>query len=154
MTDNRVSAELSPADFQEVMDALQLIRKKLSFLIDLSPEERRSLPRMGDKTRAFVTKALEVAVQNEEILPRSFDLAEMKRDVALFESLYPLWQRTSQLCELIDDTKLAVGSEAYIAALQVYNYAKLNRIDAGLDSALDDLGKRFARRVSSPSEPQ
>lgn len=90
MTDNRVSAALSSADRQEVMDAIKTIKDKLPFLIDITPEDRRSLPRMGDKTRAFVSKALEVATQNEEILPRSFDLEEMQKDVELFEALYPM----------------------------------------------------------------
>lgn len=37
------------------------IKQKLPFLIDLIAEERKSLPKMGDKSRAFVSKALEVA---------------------------------------------------------------------------------------------
>jgi hypothetical protein len=40
---------------------------------------------MGDKSRAFVSKALEVARQNPDFLPRSFDLDEMKRDVELLD---------------------------------------------------------------------
>jgi hypothetical protein len=59
-------------------------------LIDLTNEERKALPKMGDKSRAFVSKALEVATQNPDFLPRSFDLDEMRKDVLLFEQLYPL----------------------------------------------------------------
>ncbi|HEV7892558.1 MAG TPA: hypothetical protein VGP08_18235 [Pyrinomonadaceae bacterium] len=44
MPDNRISATLSQADRQAVLDAINTIRTKLPFLIDLSPEERRSLP--------------------------------------------------------------------------------------------------------------
>ena len=58
MAENRVSAVLSEADRKAVLDAVETIRQKLSFLIDLSPEQRRSLPKMGDKSRAFVAKAL------------------------------------------------------------------------------------------------
>ncbi len=154
MTDNRVSATLSAADRQAVLDAIKTIKTKLPFLVDITPEERRSLPRMGDKSRAFVSKALEVATQNGDILPRSFDLDEMRKDVELFEALYPIWQAMTQLCELIDDTKMAVGSEAYVAALLVYNYAKVNQANAGLDAALDDLGKRFARRSRQINEEE
>ncbi len=42
MPDNRISAILSAGDRQAVLDALQTIRQKLPFLVDLSPEERRS----------------------------------------------------------------------------------------------------------------
>lgn len=58
----------------------------------------------------------------------------------------------TQLCELIDDTKMLVGSEAYVAALLVYNYAKTNQTNTGLDAVLDDLGKRFARRSRQVNE--
>lgn len=49
MPENRVSATLSEADQQAVLAAIETIRQKLPFLIDLTPEQRRSLPKMGDK---------------------------------------------------------------------------------------------------------
>jgi hypothetical protein len=61
MPDNRISATLSQADQQAVLSAINTIREKLPFLIDLTPEERRTLPRMGDRSRGFVSQALEVA---------------------------------------------------------------------------------------------
>ncbi len=51
-----------------------------------------------------------------------------------------------QLQDLLDDTALAVGSEAYAAALQVYNYAKASGQGTGLDTMVEEMGQRFARR--------
>ncbi|MGB3693730.1 MAG: hypothetical protein WBG70_08410 [Spirulinaceae cyanobacterium] len=147
MLDNRISATLTPEDKQAVMDAIKTIREKLPFLVNLEPEERRSLPKMGDKSRAFVKKAAEVAQQNEGILPRAFDIEEMAKDVQLSEELFPILLALTQLHELVDDTYMAVGSEAYTAALLVYNFAKMNNSVGGLDQALDELGKRFARKA-------
>jgi len=42
----------------------------------LTAEDRKSLPKMGDKSRAFVLRALEVGERNEGMLPRAFDLEE------------------------------------------------------------------------------
>ena len=86
-----------------------------------------------------------MAQQNEGILPRAFDLDEMRKDVQLTEDLYPILLALGQLHELVDDTYMAVGSEAYAGALLVYNAAKMNNF-GGLDDALDELGKRFARK--------
>ena len=149
MSDNRISASLSQADRDAVMKAIATIREKLPFLVDLTTEERRSLPKMGDKSRAFVSKALEVATQNQDFLPRSFDLEEMRRDVEMFEALYPLLLALNQVQELMDDTYVAVGSEAYAAALLVYNYAKASGKGAGLDAVVDEMGRRFARKSRS-----
>ena len=52
----------------------------------------------------------------------------------------------AQLQELLDDTYLAVGSEAYTAALQVYNYAKASGNVGGLDTVVEEMGQRFARK--------
>lgn len=138
MTSNRISAILAPADRDAVMAAVTTIREKLPFLIDLTAEERKALPKMGDKSRAFVSKALEVAKQNSDFLPRSFDLDEMRKDVELFEAMYPIVMALAQLQELMDDTYTTVGSEAYSAALMVYNYAKASGQGAGLDAVVGD----------------
>jgi hypothetical protein len=147
MATNKVTTKLSAADREAVMEAISTIRQKLPFLIDLSTEERKALPKLGDKSRAFVSKALEIAAQNPDFLPRSFDLDEMRRDMELFEALYPILLSLTQLQELVDDTSVAVNSEAYAAGLLVYNYAKASGKGAGLDSMVDDLGRRFARKA-------
>lgn len=131
---------------------MQTIRDKLPFLIDLTQEERRSLRSLGDKSRAFVAKALEVAQQNPDFLPRSFDIEEMARGVAVFETLQPVRTALTQLQELVEDTTHLVGSEAYVAALLVYDYAKSSPQGAGLDAVVDALGKRFARRSRRAAE--
>ncbi|BCL36864.1 hypothetical protein [Nostoc sp. MS1] len=153
MPESKVSAKLTPADREAVMQAINTIKEKLPFLVDLTTEERKSLPKLGDKSRAFVSKALEIATQNPDFLPRSFDLDEMRRDIELFEALYPILLSLTQLQELVDDTSVAVGSEAYAAGLMVYNYAKASGKGAGLDSMVDDLGRRFARK-SKKVQPQ
>lgn len=146
MAENRISASLSAADKDAVMQAIATIREKLPFLIDLTTEDRRTIVKMGDKSRAFVSKALEVATQNPNFLPRAFDIEEMRRDLALYEALYPVLLSLTQLQELVDDTCMASGSEAYAAALAVYNYAKASGDVAGLDSVIDEMGRRFTRR--------
>lgn len=141
-----ISATLAQADREAVMAAVATIKEKLSFLIDLTADDRKALPKMGDKSRAFVSKALEVATQNPDFLPRSFDLEELRKDVQLFEAMYPIVVALTQLQELVDDTCLAVSSEAYAAALQVYNYAKASGQGGGLDAVVGEMGQRFARK--------
>jgi len=51
-------------------------------LIALSNEERRGLPKMGDKTIPFVEKVIEYASSNPEFIPSFMDLQELKNDFA------------------------------------------------------------------------
>ena len=96
MTANRISATLAAADRDAVLAAITTIRQKLPFLIDLTAEERSALSKFGDKSRAFVSKALEIASQNPSILPRSFDLDEMRSDFQLFQDLQPILMALNQ----------------------------------------------------------
>lgn len=153
--ENRIDAALSVADRDAVLQALKTIREKLPFLVDLTIDERRALPKMGDKSYAFVQKAAELAVMDDSFLPRSFDVAEMRRDVELLAMMLPISQAFVQLNELVDDTLTQIGSEAYSAALVVYQAAKANNgktNGAALDDLVDDLAKRFARKSKSKTD--
>ena len=149
MTDNRISASLTDADKAAVLSAVNTIREKLPFLIDLSLEERKGLPKLGDKSQAFVSQALELATQNTDILPRSFDVDEFRKDVELLNALRPVVTALTQLQELLDDTYVEVGSEAYSSALFVYQIARAANKGAALDNLLDGLAQRFARKSRS-----
>lgn len=149
---NRIDAVLTAANRDVVLDHIAQIRALLPFLLDLSPEDRQALPKMGDKSRAFVSQALQLAEQDDSYLPRSFEVADMRQDVTLAESLYPIMTGLKQLSELIEDTYLQVGSEAYTAALIVYQFAQSSGRGAGLDELLDALGQRFARKSKDKSD--
>lgn len=156
MPSNRIAADFSAEQREKAKAALAALAEALPFLIDLSAEERRDMAKFGEKNRSFVVKALAIAEQHPEILPASFDLAEFRADVALVESLYPVRSAVETLFGRLDDTYFAAGSEAYAAALLVYQYAKLHNLGTGaLDDTLDDLGRRFARRsrTASPKPP-
>jgi hypothetical protein len=150
--ENRISANLSQADKDAVMAALATIKSKLPFLIDIPTEERKTMLKMGDKSRTFVQKTMELVNQNDGFLPRAFEVEEMKKDVQLLNDLYPMLQAVNQLQELIDDTVMVVGSEAYAAALVAYRYAKDAGLGAGLDGVVDDIGRRFARKSKKAEE--
>jgi hypothetical protein len=73
--------------------------------------------KLGDRNRAFTRKALEIATQNPDFLPRSFDIEEMRRDFELFEALQPI---------LLALTRLQTV--------------------AGIDNLVDEMGQRFAQQ--------
>lgn len=149
---NRIDATITTIDRDKVLQNIAEIKMLLPFLIDLSPEDRQSLPKMGDKSRAFVANSLQLAEHDDQYLPRSFDVPEFRRDVELAETLYPISVALRQLSEYVDDTYIQVGSEAYTAALVVYQSAKRNGKGAALDALLDALGQRFARKSKDEAD--
>lgn len=151
MSNDLISGEILPEQQQAVINAINVIQTNLPFLIDLTTDERRTLPKMGDKSRAFVDQGLVVATQNEGILPRNFDPDAYRRDVTLVRQLEPIVLAMRQLMKRIEDTFLAAGSDAYGQTLVVYQAAKLAGKDGSLDEHLDSLSRRFARKSPGPN---
>ncbi len=152
-TPNRINAVLDSAAAAGVTTKLTEAQALLPFLTDLTIEERTSLPKMGDKSRAFVERCLELARQDDSFLPRNLDVDAFAKDVAMFAALEPLRQRLAKLLELVEDTQTLAGSEAYLAALEVYHAAKRTGQGTGLDVLLDRVSARFAARRATPTPP-
>ena len=143
---NRIDATLSTAVRDEILDLIAQIRSKLPFLIDLSPEERMSLVKMGESGRPFVEHSLNLVEQDDSFMPRSFDKTEMRTDNDLYESLLPVSMQMTQLHEAVSDTMLLVGSDLIMAGLDVYKNAKANGQGENLDNLVPLLGQRFKRK--------
>ena len=62
------------------------------------------MAQLGERNRAFTRKVLEIATQKPDFLPRSFDIAEMRRYLELFEASQPMLLALTRLCELVDDS--------------------------------------------------
>ncbi|MEH2394113.1 MAG: hypothetical protein V7K21_21410 [Nostoc sp.] len=144
MSYQNIAATLSPQDIQEIKAALQTVQKKLPFLITLSTEERRKLVKMGDKSLAFVNNSITAAQSNREIFPAIFDVEELVQDYQLAATLSELLISMQQLTEQVDDTLMAVGSEAMTSSLTVYDYVKTaSKKTPGLKTVAEQLGERF-----------
>ncbi|NEO38925.1 MAG: hypothetical protein F6J90_22315 [Moorea sp. SIOASIH] len=139
-----ITGTLSERDVQEIKTALQTIEEKLPFLINLTAEERRTILKMGSKSLSFVNNSLTAAQSNPKVLPASFDLEEFARDYQLAVALTDVLFQLRQLTEKVDDTLMAVSSEAMNSGLQVYDYIKMAaKRTPGLKTIAESLGKRF-----------
>lgn len=155
ITKNVVSTELSQSDYEEIMKAIETIREKLPFLISMSDAEKLALPKMSDKTIAFVTKSLEYAKTNPQLIPAFVDIKEFEQDMILVAQLENITRSMNTLNGSIFDTRLLTGSEAYQAALMFYQStkmaAKMNL--PGAKEIYEDLSKRFQNK-SKPTETE
>jgi hypothetical protein len=153
MTYQDINATLSEQDLQEIKQAIIKIQQKLPFLITLSAIERRRLFKMGDKRLAFVQTSLNAAQSNPNILPASFDLSGFANDYRLATTLTEVEMLLSQLTEQVDDTLLAVGSEAMTSSLTVYDYVKTAaKKTPGLKSIAEQMGNLFRAMKSKPAK--
>jgi hypothetical protein len=150
-TDNRISAVLAAADKTAILAAIDTIRTKLPFLVNLNADERRQLPKMSDKTIAFDEKCASYMAAHPELVPNYVNTAELTKDRALRTALMDVEQQLQQLVEGIDDTIMLAASEAYTADLSFYQNVRqaAQRGVVGADTIYNDLKQRFPGRGSN-----
>ncbi len=151
MAQNIISLNLTDADLSAIDQALALLEEKLTPLIGLSPEVRRGLVKMGDKSEAFCRETLMVLAQNTHLLPPSFDLADAENDLAQLDKLRPRAARLRRLLERAEDGETALGSDVMSAALEGYALLKVSGKGAGLDALTQGISARFTRKAKVKS---
>ncbi|MCB1062168.1 MAG: hypothetical protein KDN20_04505 [Verrucomicrobiae bacterium] len=151
MTDtNRISAELTQQQVDDISAAIQTIRDNLDFLISLSAQDRREMPKLGDKTLAFDEKCASHMAAHPELVPGFVDTAEVAKDRALRIPLANVERLLTELCDAVSDTLLQVGSEIYMADLSFYASVRdaARRNIPAADVIYAELQERFPGRPS------
>lgn len=155
MSPNRISATLPDETFQRLLTSLAFVKEHLPFLVHLSVEERRRLPKMGDKNYAFVEKSLGHSQTAHHLYPPFLDQQEFQRDFALYNQLAELIRLVNNLKNGLESTQLLVKSECFIASLAFYQSVKaakdLNVPDA--KAIYEDLRQSYPGRGPSRNKP-
>ncbi len=147
MNANEVNVSVVTQEQEDAKAALEAFRQKLPYLINLTIEDRRSMPKIGDKERlAFVRRALDVAEQHPDVLPGFLSVNQMRSDVQQFEFLSSIELAVTQLLQQIEDTRMQIGSQALTAARTVYASAKSKYAGPAVKTAADELSKHFERK--------
>ncbi|WP_321375896.1 hypothetical protein [uncultured Draconibacterium sp.] len=146
--EDRFSFHLTDEEKQQIGQAIQLLATVLEpKLMTLTPEERKELPKMGDKTVAFVEKAIEYAQQYPQYMPAFIDVPEARSDFEAVRDIRIIYTVLFRLCTEMDDSMTIAGSEAYTSALSIYKVLKnaASMGQPGAETAVNELGERFPR---------
>lgn len=151
----KISAVLADADRDKVLSDVQDSWTLMPFLINITDEEKRAIPKMGAKSVGWVSKAFEYAQANPKFVPPYLDVAELNKDVVLFKQLSPIFEAVNQLNSALDGTYAVVGSESYVAALSFYNAVRdaAKRDVPGAKAIYDDLQSRFPGHPKGGATP-
>lgn len=146
MQQNLISVAIPQSVIDEATQHLQQAAAILKpYLQSLTPDERQSLNKMGDKTLPFVNKALAYADNEPAILPNYIDLDEGHRDGTTANQLDGLAKLGFPFMQAVEDTFMMAGSDAYAAGLGIYAGAQgaaKNNVP-GAATIVADLGQRF-----------
>ena len=153
--DNRISAELSAAAVTAVRDAIAVIRTNLPFLVSLSTDERRTLPKLGDNRLALDEDAHALMGGHPDDVPAFVSLPELEKDRTLRAQLDDIRLGLEALHNDVEGTEMVLGSEMLMAYLAFYANAQqgAKRGAVGSQAVVSVLGKYFARTPKPAATP-
>ena len=139
-----------PTETQQVVhSALETIKTALSpYLTELGPTERRFLPKMGDRSEPFVSKALSYLQANPQYAPSFLDVDHYGLNLVTIEVLRSFLGPLKQLTDMVSDSEMQSGSDALNFALVAYEAFKTaaKRNQPGAAIIVEELSARFPGR--------
>jgi hypothetical protein len=155
MTENRIDVAITQEQVAQVVDLFKQIEAALPGLIELTAEQRQAMSRYSEKDLSFILKALTIAEHHPEILPPSFSLDEMRRDVSALQSLDTILLTAHRVLGILEDSRFAAARESLGHESSVHKFLKThNALTGKLEDALAELDDHHARSKSAkPDKP-
>src|ERR1051325_4298987 len=146
MRQNLISAQLSDADTAAAKDLIDQARAKTPFLLNLTEKERHDLPKMGQDSVAFVNLAKQGLTDYPQHIPDDFPDDEFDKDTHSSGNLWQLRLKTASYLEGIDDTLMAMGSDAMKGSNEIYGHLKVAaKNNATIKLLVDEMAKRYKK---------
>jgi hypothetical protein len=125
MAYSNISAVITAEDKAAVQAAIQTLKAKLPFLVNLNPQERIKLRKMGAVRTSYVQDVYQAAVNNTGVIPSDINLTEYGKDVALLKDMEDILSWLLPVTEGIEITTMAIGSELMKQSDACYGYLKV-----------------------------
>jgi hypothetical protein len=144
---NKLNITFTAAQLTAINAGIDQILANIPFGVNLTKEERISLPNIADERRAFVEKIIDnYALANPNLVTGfAGTVAEAATDLELFRQFENPIERLLSVVEICKDTQQVAGSEAYTFSREFYSTAQRaaeNNVP-GSDAIVDDLGQLF-----------
>lgn len=144
MGQNLVATHLTGEQWSQLDAALAQVQSALEpMLVAVSAGAKKTMVKMGDGSEAFCRKAVGVMEENIGLMPRDFDLGEVRRDLAAHDALNDRIIVITKLLERMRDAEMALGSDVMVASLEGYAVLKAVGKGEGVQALKRMLGKRF-----------
>ncbi len=148
---NRISKVLDKEEVMAIQESIKTLKKPLGFLQNLTPNERKNLPKINSANKIFAEDSIHILEGKPKWIPEALTAGEARKDLLLFEQLDPIILELESLLRQMKDTQMIVGSEVYRVALSVYSLADAARKMPmeGAQSAHELLKTRFSQSINT-----
>ena len=116
---NRISKVLTADEVATIQESIASLKKSLNFLKNLTPSERKNLPKINSANKIFAEDSIHILESKPKWIPEVLTAEEAHKDLKLFEQLDPIILELESLLRQMKDTQMIAGSEVYRVALSV-----------------------------------
>lgn len=154
MTQNLVSQHLSDDQWARADAAITELAAALEpMLVSVTRTNKKTMVKMGEASEVFCRQAVDVMQENLHLMPRGFDLEEMRHDLQSHDALNARIVRLTRLLEQARNAEMALGSDVMVSALEGYAVLKAVGKGAGVQALTRQLGRRFEASPRETSVP-
>jgi len=119
-----ISSVLSTETIEQIIQRVKEIETLMPFMVNLTPAERMSIPKLGRKSAQFVESAMGYSEKFPDLVPNFLNMSSGKKKLEVVKFLYEVMEVLNPLWEKINDTYCAVGAEAHAQARIFYRSVK------------------------------
>ena len=145
---------MTPDELTAIDTSIADLETRLHGLVDLTVAQRRSAPKMGQKSEQFCRQIINTMELNPKVVPEGVGLADAKADLIALDQLRPRFQRLRRLAQRAVDSEMALGSDVMSTALQGYAMLKAIGASHGLEPLRRELGGRFSKAARVEAEEE
>ncbi|PID88356.1 MAG: hypothetical protein CSB06_00665 [Bacteroidia bacterium] len=154
LKNNRTSKVFAADEKTEIRDLINRVSMCLDIGISLTDKERSSLPSVAKERMPYIRSALKAATHYPEVLSRSFNEEEFKKDVELTEFMHDVLLLLSDLTKKAEDIFLLAGSESFKSAGVVRDFLKASHKDNPAYNAVMMEMDAFFKRTNKEEKPE
>ena len=152
---NKLNLTFAQPQLDAINAAIDQILANIPFAVNLTKDERTSMPNVADERRAFVEKVIDNYAPSNPKLVSGFagTLPDAVTDLSLFRQFENPIERLASVVEIFKDTQQVAGSEAFAFSLEFYGSAQRAAANnmPGTDAIVDDLGQLFEGQGPPPA---
>jgi hypothetical protein len=155
-----INASMTPEDKTTIKASIETMKTKMPFMINLTPEDRQSLRKMGANRLSYGTGLNLAANAHPKALPGSFDLVDYNTKMKSYEDLREIYMLALPWFEGLENTLMATGAEIMTLSDTVYGHLKVEAKkskDQNLQAVVREIGdqlKQHKQDLKSKTEGQ
>lgn len=150
-----LNESLSPVEKNNLNNAYKNLNAQLTFVIQLSPNERRGLQTVADGRSPFLRKVYQLVKDDPTLWVSDVPIQDFFNDVETWEFMQLLEKKMASTSEKVTDTSLQAGAEGYHQARVFYQMLQLRAESGtpGLDAIIAELGKLYpGKKAHDPDD--